>query len=1082
MAGVIYLDTDAIIAAIRAGTEAGNPTGVLETWRAYAQQVGAQIRITDVVLDEVGPTGPGSAGATLTAWMNQNGITGEPTGLIGSIDRTNLGERSILSDIRQQVESAGRPLSDFSIISDNKTQLVNDVNFVKSNLDLSGDTARLSATEFIRNGVMNSSQAMNVSAAPTGMSFDQYDSYRSGYFESSKFNPLGNNYDSSQRFFDAKLYEGAQKALQFSSREGPLKFGGLIFTDNLGGAVQNALSEFTGNVENLKGVLGVLGQAAIFVDFLSSAAQAFSVLQDPNLTPAQRVDGAGLIMSEVAGRLVLGVGGAFIGDAIGATIGAGLAGLASDALLGAIASGVLDGALLGVELGPAGAAVGALVGGIAGALAGAAVGTDLGEKFWHAVNDAAGLLKSAFGQSGSGASLLAPFSRQHLSPPNPRDPLVLDLTGAGIQLTSVTGSPAHFDFAGSGFAAQTGWITSTEGLLVLDNGQGGSTITIDELLGAQSGDGFGDLAGLDSNRDGVIDASDPAFANLKVWRDLNGDGTLADGELVSLASLGITAINLATTASGQQLNGNTVVSTATFTVADGGGGSVTRAMAEVDFATNGLQTQYTPPPGFTYDPAALLLPQLVGYGHVANLSIAMSLDSTLLANVKDLVLDAGSMSGADFDTAFQALVQKWAGASDIDPASHGAFVDARHLAVVYAFYGIDPETQPVYQIDPNWHSGPQWESIYRSIVSELEVRFASQVPLGQLLNGASWSAVESNPLLPFAAIVFNANSDTISVDFNALVQSIVQAAPSDPAAAAAYYEQSFTIVKDLRVDLFGEDNATMAASFAIAAENAGMARGAEATFFSSLGMALVDEGATAGAIGGVPSGAVVYLGTGDKSVSSGTNDIFVYASTGGNDTISNGSSARLAMTNIASTDVTLERPNGGTDLLIVNNATGAVVTVAGQFAGRALVNITFSDGVSYTGGDVSGVLVDEVVRYLESSTDSFAAKQTVLASYGFVSAIDAAGGGMVQGTSADDVFLLGSNATSVSGSDGNDVIASGSGNDILNGGAGNDTYVYTRGDGNDTIIEDVNNGNADRLLCCTASIRPRCRWRATATM
>jgi len=50
-------------------------------------------------------------------------------------------------------------------------------------------------------------------------------------------------------------------------------------------------------------------------------------------------------------------------------------------------------------------------------------------------------------------------------------------------------------------------------------------------------------------------------------------------------------------------------------------------------------------------------------------------------------------------------------------------------------------------------------------------------------------------------------------------------------------------------------------------------------FFASLGMALVDEGAATSAIGGVPSGAVVYLGTGDKSVASGANDIFVYAST-----------------------------------------------------------------------------------------------------------------------------------------------------------------------------------------------------------
>jgi Ca2+-binding RTX toxin-like protein len=612
---------------------------------------------------------------------------------------------------------------------------------------------------------------------------------------------------------------------------------------------------------------------------------------------------------------------------------------------------------------------------------------------------------------------------------------------------------------------QTGWITPTEGLLVLDNGQGGSTITVDELFGAQSGDGFGDLAHLDSNGDGVIDASDPAFANLKVWRDLNGDGGLGEGELVSLASLGITAINLATTASGQQINGNTVVSTAIFTMAGGGAGSVSRAIAEVDFATNGLDVQYTPPSNFTYSLEAFTLPQLIGYGNVPTLWVAMSLDSTLLANVKGLVLDAGTMSGADFDAAFQALVQEWAGASDIDPTSRGAFVDARHLAVVYAFYGLDPTTQPVYQIDPNWHSGPMWESIYQSIISELEVRFASQVVVGQILNGVDGTTATASWLMSFAGISFDANSDRITVDFNALVKSIVQAAPSDPTAAAAYYERTFTIVRDLRVDLFGEDSATMATSFAVAAEKAGMGRGVEAMFFASLGMALVDEGATTGAIGGVPSGAVVYLGTGDKSVSSGANDIFVYASTGGNDTISNGGSARLVMTDIASTDVTLQRPNGGNDLLIVNNATGAVVTVAGQFAGRALANITFSDGVSYASGDISGVLVAELARYLESSTDTFAAKQQVLATFGFVSVIDASGGGTVQGTSTDDVFVLGSNATSVSGLGGNDIIASGSGDDSLNGGSGADTYLYNAGDGNDTITEGASfDGTVDQLV------------------
>src|SRR5205823_5810834 len=123
--------------------------------------------------------------------------------------------------------------------------------------------------------------------------------------------------------------------------------------------------------------------------------------------------------------------------------------------------------------------------------------------------------------------------------------------------TSVVGSSAHFDFTGSGFATQTGWVTPSEGLLGIDNGQGY------RLLGAQSGDGFGDLAALDANGDGVIDANDAAFASLKVWIDANGNGTIDPGETVSLSSLGIRSISLSSVASGQEINGNTVISTAT---------------------------------------------------------------------------------------------------------------------------------------------------------------------------------------------------------------------------------------------------------------------------------------------------------------------------------------------------------------------------------------------------------------------------------------------------------------------------------------------------------------------------------------
>src|SRR4051812_15895287 len=87
-----------------------------------------------------------------------------------------------------------------------------------------------------------------------------------------------------------------------------------------------------------------------------------------------------------------------------------------------------------------------------------------------------------------------------------------------------------------------------------------------ELLGAESGSGFQDLAAIDSNSDGIIDASDPGFANLRIRVDANVNGQSTSGELYTLPALGITSINLTLSQSGQEINGNGVVATASFTV------------------------------------------------------------------------------------------------------------------------------------------------------------------------------------------------------------------------------------------------------------------------------------------------------------------------------------------------------------------------------------------------------------------------------------------------------------------------------------------------------------------------------------
>jgi hypothetical protein len=95
------------------------------------------------------------------------------------------------------------------------------------------------------------------------------------------------------------------------------------------------------------------------------------------------------------------------------------------------------------------------------------------------------------------------------------------------------------------------------GLLCFDpNDQNITTIT--QLFGNETTDGFDILRKLDANHDNVIDASDPAFASLRVWVDANGNGATDAGELYTLSQLGIVSINLNATAVTETIAGNKI--------------------------------------------------------------------------------------------------------------------------------------------------------------------------------------------------------------------------------------------------------------------------------------------------------------------------------------------------------------------------------------------------------------------------------------------------------------------------------------------------------------------------------------------
>jgi hypothetical protein len=221
------------------------------------------------------------------------------------------------------------------------------------------------------------------------------------------------------------------------------------------------------------------------------------------------------------------------------------------------------------------------------------------------------------------------------------DPLVLDLDGDGLELTGANGS-VLFDHNADGIKTGTGWAKADDGFLVRDINGNGLIDTGRELFGVDTikrnntlaTDGFDALRDIDSNSDGVITSLDTAFNELKVWRDLDQNGTTSANELFTLGQLGITRINTAGTPTGPQagqvINNNQVALSSTFTQ-----NGQTRTVGAIDLEANNFFTQFptqvvdTTGNPITITPQAQGLPQMKGSGMVRDMRAAASCRNSL---------------------------------------------------------------------------------------------------------------------------------------------------------------------------------------------------------------------------------------------------------------------------------------------------------------------------------------------------------------------------------------------------------------------------------------------------------------------
>ena len=118
-----------------------------------------------------------------------------------------------------------------------------------------------------------------------------------------------------------------------------------------------------------------------------------------------------------------------------------------------------------------------------------------------------------------------------------RDPLVINFGGQACELS---GKRFAFDLDADGKSEALQGLGHGSAYLAIDSNADGRINDGSELFGTRSGNGFADLAKLDSDGNFWLDESDAAFASLRLWQpDASGKGTLG-----SLSEQGVGALYL----------------------------------------------------------------------------------------------------------------------------------------------------------------------------------------------------------------------------------------------------------------------------------------------------------------------------------------------------------------------------------------------------------------------------------------------------------------------------------------------------------------------------------------------------------
>jgi hypothetical protein len=248
-----------------------------------------------------------------------------------------------------------------------------------------------------------------------------------------------------------------------------------------------------------------------------------------------------------------------------------------------------------------------------------------------------------------------------------------------LEFIALTGG-VSFDIAAA--ADQLVWAAGEGGIPALELDSSGTTendlaiFTPYFAAGSQASE-LAALASLDGHGDGLIDISDDAFASLKIWQDLDHDGTSDTSELKSLQDYGIDEIDSNATPVDDSVDGQQLAAEGTFDKADSTGGTFVEVA--LDAALGGASSQ-TPIGDNSEDTLASGLASDTLPGGLGNETLSSA--KIDMAEPQD-----GNFSSGDLISDLQQVVESAAGTTQqvdaVAPSSGANFVDV----VVLARYG-----------------------------------------------------------------------------------------------------------------------------------------------------------------------------------------------------------------------------------------------------------------------------------------------------------------------------------------------------------------------------------------------------------